>query len=152
MAWALPAAHAADPREVKEGLWSVHTQTTDTPGNKKSEGTYTLCRDHAFDQSVQASAKNIKGCTETQSFQGDTFSSVVHCVTAGTAIDTKGTTTFQGDTAFHSESHTTYTPAFYGAAESSMIMDQKYVGSCPAGVKPGDRTNADGSVIHLGKH
>jgi hypothetical protein len=30
-------------------------------------------------------------------------------------------------------------------------MDQKYVGSSPAGVQPGDRVNSDGTVIHLGK-
>jgi len=27
-----------------------------------------------------------------------------------------------------------------------MIMDQKYVGSCPAGTQPGDLTNADGRL------
>jgi hypothetical protein len=29
-------AHAADPPDVKEGLWSIHTQTIDQPGDKKS--------------------------------------------------------------------------------------------------------------------
>jgi hypothetical protein len=32
-----------------------------------------------------------------------------------------------------------------------MVMEQKYMGSCPAGAQPGDRINADGSIVHLGK-
>jgi hypothetical protein len=69
-----------------------------------------------------------------------------------TVIETKGTATFSGDTSTHSESHATYTPAMAGISEMTMIQDQKYVGSCPAGAQPGDRINADGTVIHLGKH
>jgi len=145
----LPAARAADPQELKEGLWQIHTQTTDNPGGKKSEGTYSLCRDHAYDNAVRARAKQVKGCTVTdESLTGGKYSAESHCVVAGTTIDTKSTTTSQGDTAFHSESHSTYSPAMYGVNESTMVMEQKYVGSCPAGAKPGDRVNADGTVMH----
>jgi len=65
-------------------------------------------------------------------------------------IDSKGTTTFVGDTAAHSETHSTNTAAMYGVSETIQVMDQKYVGSCPAGAQPGDRTGADGRVSHLG--
>src|ERR1019366_10150910 len=34
MALALPITDAANPPDVKEGLWSVHTQSIDHPGNK----------------------------------------------------------------------------------------------------------------------
>ena len=44
-------AQAADPPAAKEGLWSSHSQTVDQPGNKKSEATKTVCRNHAYDQS-----------------------------------------------------------------------------------------------------
>jgi hypothetical protein len=148
----LPIARATDPPDMKEGLWSIHTQTTDNPGAKKSEGTYTLCRDHAYDLAVRARAKTVKGCTTvSESLQPGKYSVEAHCTVAGTVTETKGTTTFQGDTATHSETHATYTPAFYGVSDSMMVMDQKYVGSCPAGTHPGDRINSDGTVIHLGK-
>ena len=149
----LPIANAANPPELKEGLWSVHNQSIDNPGNKKSDVTYTLCRDHAFDQSAQALAKSVKGCTTvSEGLQGGKYSLEVHCVVAGTVIESKGTTTYQGDTSAHSESHATYAPSLAGISETTMIMDTKYVGSCPAGAQPGDQTYADGSVIHLGKH
>ncbi|MGO9229355.1 MAG: DUF3617 domain-containing protein [Bryobacteraceae bacterium] len=149
----LPIANAANPPEVKEGLWSVHTKSIDSPGNKKSEGTYTLCRDHAYDQSIRAKAKNMKGCTKvSESFEEGKYSSEMHCVVAGTVVESKGTTTFQSDTSTHSETHATYTPPMGGISEMTMIMDQKYVGGCPGGAQPGDRTDAAGRVTHLGIH
>jgi hypothetical protein len=53
-----------------------------------------------------------------------------------------------GNTASHSEGHTTYDPPVRGMSESTMIMDQKYVGACPAGVEPGDMIGADGKIEH----
>jgi len=149
----LAIANAANPPELKEGLWSIHTLSIDNPGNKKSDGTYSLCRDHAYDQSVQAHAKSMKSCTTVnESFQGGKHTAELHCVVAGTVIVSKGTTTFQGDMSTHSETNATYTPPMNGLSETAMIMDQKYVGSCPAGALPGDRIGADGKVTHLGKH
>jgi hypothetical protein len=29
-----------------------------------------------------------------------------------------------------------------------MVQDQRYIGSCPAGVKPGDTISADGFIRH----
>jgi hypothetical protein len=147
----LPIANAANPPEMKEGLWTIHTQSIDNPGNKKSEGTYSLCRSHAYDLAVQARAKNTKGCTISESFEGGKYSSQSHCVVGSTVIESKGTATFQGDTAAHSETHATYSPAMAGISETTMIMDQKYAGSCPAGAVAGDRITADGKITHLGK-
>jgi hypothetical protein len=37
-----------------------------------------------------------------------------------------------------------------GKSETVMIMDSKYLGSCPAGMKPGDVVMADGGKISGG--
>jgi hypothetical protein len=149
---AIFAVSAADAPELKEGLWSIHTQTTDNPGNKKSEGTVSLCRDHAYDKSAEALAKTVKGCTIVhESREGNKYTNETHCVVAGTTIESKGNTVFEGDSAWHTESHSTNTPAFYGVSETTSIIDQKYTGPCPAGVRPGDRMTADGKVIHSGR-
>jgi len=142
-------ANAVDLPGQKEGLWSSHRQTIDNPGNNKTEQTSTICRNHAYDQYVLSLTKGVKGCTTVkENFQGGQYSIEAHCVVAGTVIDSKGTTTFQGDTAAHAESHSTYTPAMGGVSETTIVMDQKYVGSCPAGAQPGDITYADGRVTH----
>jgi hypothetical protein len=89
--------------------------------------------------------KNKKvGCTTLkEDWQGSIYSVDSHCIVAGTAVDSKGTVTYIGDTSARSETRATYTPALGGVSETTMIMDQKYVGSCPAGGQPGDLTTAD---------
>lgn len=141
-------ANAADPPELKEGLWSNHVKTTDNTG-KPSEQTSTICRNHAYDQHVHSLAKGIKGCTTvSESFQGGKYSVEMHCVIGTTVVDSKSTAIYQGNTATHSETHATYTPPMGGVSQTTTIMDQKYVGACPAGAQPGDITHPDGSVTH----
>jgi hypothetical protein len=150
-ALALPIANATDPPDVKEGLWSVHTEITNNPGGKKVESTYTLCRTHAFDQLVRDREKAMKGCsTVGENLQDRTYSSEVRCATRSTTIESKGSTIFEGDSSSHGDTRVTYTPALGGVSESTIITDQKFVGSCPDGTQPGDRINPDGTVIHLG--
>jgi hypothetical protein len=140
---------AADPPELKEGLWSNHTQSIDNSGAKPSDTTTTICRNHAYDQHARSLVKGRKGCTTvSESFQGGKYTLELHCVIGNTVVDSKGTTTFQGDTAAHAETHATYAPPMGGISEITMIMDSKYVGSCPAGAQPGDITNQDGTVNH----
>ncbi len=145
-------ASAIDKPEMKEGLWSMHRQTIDNPGNKKTESDSTICRNHAYDKHVE-SQEMPKGCTTiNESLQSGKYVLETRCTIAGTVIESKGTTTFNSDTAAHSESHATYTPAMRSVSETTMIMDSKYVGSCPAGVQPGDMTDANGEVVHLWQH
>ena len=133
----LGTANAVDPPQQKEGLWSIHMQSTDNPGSKKTDSSSTICRNHAYDDHVRSVAKNIKGCTTVnENYQGGKYSVEMHCVQSGTVVDTKGTVTYQGDLAAHSENHATYTPAMGGVSDTTMIMDQKYLGSCPAGAQP----------------
>ncbi|MGA2130740.1 MAG: DUF3617 family protein [Bryobacteraceae bacterium] len=149
----LPIAQAADPPELKEGLWSIRTQLVDNPGNKKDDTTTTLCRNHAYDKSAITLAKNaVKGCKYDERFEGGKYATEMHCVIAGTVIETKATAAHVGDTSVHGEDHTTYSPPLGGVSESIRIVDQKYIGSCPAGAQPGDLTNAEGNVVHLGKY
>ena len=147
------SAHAADPPDVKEGLWSSQTQTIDNPGNKRGGGLVTICRSHAYDQYVKDLAAKLPGCSKAiENLSGHTLTTTLRCSVSNTVIDTKETATFQGDTAIHAETHATYTPPLYGVSESSMIMDQKYLGSCPAGMEPGDMRSADGKTINTWKH
>jgi hypothetical protein len=149
----LSIARAADPPELREGLWSIHKQSTDNPGNQKSESTKTLCRSHAYDKSVDARAKAAaKGCTKVdESVQGNKDISEMLCVVEGITMNTKGTTTYGRDTSLHSETRMTYSLALGGVSETTTIIDSKYIGSCPGGAQPGDQTDADGKVTHSGK-
>jgi hypothetical protein len=39
-----------------------------------------------------------------------------------------------------------------GDSESVTIIDSRYLGSCPADMKPGDTVMADGTKMSLGAH
>jgi hypothetical protein len=146
--FAAEGAYAADPPAMKEGLWSIHTVSTDQPGNKKTEGTRSICRNHAYDERVRAMAaqKSATTCkTISENSSSGTITTETQCSVGGSVLRTKGIVTFSGDTA-HSETHSTYTPAMYGVSETTMVMDQKYVGACPAGMEPGDMMDANGKI------
>jgi hypothetical protein len=145
------AVFAAEEPTFKEGLWSIHTVTTDNPGNKKSETTRSVCRDHAYDAAsrVKAKAMMAKICkTNTLTGSGSKYISESECVQMGSTMHSKGVLTISGDTAAHNEETTTFAPPMNGIAETTMIMDQKYVGACPAGMQPGESMDANGNVIH----
>jgi hypothetical protein len=146
------AVSAAEPPQVQEGLWQIHTQGIENPGNKKTDFTHKLCRDHAYDKAALAMVKNMKGCTSAiESLGGGKFSADSRCTIGGTAVVSKGIATYQSSTSTHSETHTTYTPAFAGKTDEVLIQDQKYVGSCPANMKPGDQMGDDGTIQHHGQ-
>jgi hypothetical protein len=147
-------AFAGGPPVLKAGLWLLNRQTIDNPGNKKDVWPpIKICRDHAYDQYVLELVKKVPGCTTvSETTHGNTYQTDMKCVIGTTTLETKSTTTVQGDTASHGESHTLYTPAMDGKTETIMISDAKYLGSCPAGMQPGDRINANGTIAHGEKH
>jgi hypothetical protein len=97
---------------------------------------------------VRSQSKKPKCKTVSESSSGGTATTISECTVGTTLIRNKGTLTMTGNTASHSEGHTTYDPPVRGMSESTMIMDQKYVGACPAGVEPGDMIGADGKIEH----
>jgi hypothetical protein len=150
-------ARAIDHPEVKEGLWQIHMQFLDAGGKVTSENSSELCRSHAYDKSVEQKTQTMMGklCSPpNESLSGNQFTSELSCKVpgSGSTSTTKAVVTFSGDTAMHSESHTTYTPPYSGMTSESMVQDQKYLGSCPAGMQPGDRRKEDGSIAHSMSH
>lgn len=147
-------ALASGPPDMKEGLWSLTRQTTDNPGGTKDAwAPITICRSRAYDEYVLELAKKVPGCaTVSEGTEGNTYSAESRCVVGKTVLDTKSKITVQGGTESHGESHTTYTPPLEGKSETIMTSDAKYLGGCPAGMQPGDRKNADGTIVHGWKH
>ena len=147
----LSVARAADPPPLKEGLWEITGQSIVNPGSKRTEFTYRLCRNHAYDSAMDALARNAQGCTTSFDDLGDgRFASSSSCNIDGTLIVSKGTYTYESMTSTRSESFATYSPAYKGRTDERVIQDQHYVGACPAGMKPGDRITG-GAVVRYGQ-
>jgi hypothetical protein len=148
----LTIARAAEPPPLQEGLWEVRGRSSESPSGKTTEFSYRLCRNHAFDSAIDAQVKNAKECTTSFDELGaGRFASASSCTVAGRIIVSKGTYTYESATSTRSESHATYTPAFDGKTEETLVQEQRYLGSCPAGMKPGDRIMSDGSFRRYGR-
>ncbi|MEO8998646.1 MAG: DUF3617 family protein, partial [Rhodanobacter sp.] len=153
LAMPIGAAYAIDHPPMKEGLWQIRLQTISNPDGKKSESTMKVCRDHAFDKSTEAMATKMAGCTTIDdSLSGGVYSNEMRCKMGGSVVSTKTTFVYKGDTAVHSDTHVTYIPAMYGMGDQTVIEDQAYLSSCPAGMKPGDLLSPDGTVQHSHGH
>jgi hypothetical protein len=84
--------------------------------------------------------KNAKGCTTSFDDQGGGhFASSSSCSVEGTSIVSKGTYTYESMTSTRSESFAAYTPAYKGRTDEHVVQEQRYLGACPTGMKPGDR-------------
>jgi hypothetical protein len=148
----IATAHATDNPSIKEGFWTVHSVTTDNPGNKVLQGAYSICRNHAFDHHLD-DAVGMPGCTvKSDSVQGNKHVVEMVCHAGATTIVSKTVNAYLSDTHVHTETDATYTPPMMGHTQENMVIDWTYAGSCPAGIQPGDRVNQNGAVMHLWKH
>src|SRR5579871_765654 len=97
-------ADAADEPPLKEGLWSIQTETVSQPGDKKVSGTRSLCRNHAYDDDVRARAKAVAANCKTvlDKSKGGRTELETECVIAGTTTHSKATTNTTSDSAVHS--------------------------------------------------
>ncbi len=147
----LPIARAADPPQLKEGLWEIRGQRIVNPGSRRTEFTYRLCRSHAYDKAMDDLVKNQKDCTTSfESLGGGRYASASRCTAAGVVIVSRGTYTYESSTSTRSESTATYVPALHGKTDETLIQDQNYIGSCPAGMNPGDRIDAESKIQRYG--
>lgn len=129
------------PPPTRDGLWESHTTQTQQ-GKTVFDMSLKICQSKEFSKSTQSISEETRKKNECTSVvsqpSANTFSEESRCAKGPNAgAVSKVTYTFQGDTAYHMEMRTNS-----GKSESVMVMDMKYLSSCPAGMKPGDSINA----------
>ena len=128
----LGAGHALDAPTLKEGLWAIHTVTTANPGNEVAEKSYNKCRTHASDKEEELAFNSVPGCSKTDDvMDGNKRTFTITCHILGLDQITHSTVTYNGDTEFHSEAHTTVSKSVRGHTSVDGVSDSKYVGPCP---------------------
>jgi len=135
---------------AKDGLWQTHTQQVIQ--NKKIETSMKMCKSQELDKSMKSAGENIRKlnhCTDVVTRQSaNSFLSESHCDKGPlSGAVTKTSMTYQADTSYHMEMHMKD-----AQSESVTIIDARYLGSCPADMKPGDVVMADGAKMNLGAH
>ena len=136
------------PPPTKEGLWETHS-TQIQQGKTVSDRSVKMCQSKELNKSMQATGDELKKKNECTSSvtqpSPNTYLEESRCAKGPNAGSlTKVVYTHQGDTASHTEMRMNV-----GKSETVMIMDAKYLGSCPAGMKPGDLI-IDGKMISGG--
>jgi hypothetical protein len=130
---------------IKEGLWKIHS--VDTYSDQPAQDTTVyLCRSHAYDDSVREMMKKFESqCVISgDSTVGNKRSLTMSCTVSGYKTVTKSTVTMS-DNFYRSETEATITASGHTSSNKT-VQEQTYMGACPAGMSPGDRKRADGTI------
>jgi hypothetical protein len=143
---AVAAADEIKPPPTKEGLWETHGTHTQE-GKTVPDQSVKMCQSTGTTKAMQAQGEEMRKRNECTSHvtrsSPDTYVEESSCARGPNAGSvTKVIYTNEGDTASHTEMHMNV-----GKAETVVIIDAKYLGSCPAGMKPGDLMMEDGKII-----
>jgi hypothetical protein len=135
---AIALAVAADFPEHKPGLWEMTITTAGSPAGPMTER---ICLDPSTDQLLYkfSAGMNKKMCSKTD-LHGSGGKVIVDtvCHIANTTATGHSVTSFVGNTATHTETSVHYDPAMMGKTDITSTQDGKWVGACPADMKPGD--------------
>jgi hypothetical protein len=141
-------ADGIKPPPTKEGLWETHSTQTQQ-GKTVFDKSVKMCQSNETTKSMQSNGEELRKKNECTSKvtqpSTNTYVEESRCAKGPNAGSvTKVVYAYQGDTASHTEMHMNV-----GPSETVMIIDAKYLGSCPAGMKPGDLM-MDGKIISGG--
>ncbi len=144
----IPLARAEEPRPppTKEGLWETHSTHTQQ-GKTVPDRAVKMCQSNETTKAMQTQGEEMRKkneCTTHVSQPSpDTYVEEDSCAKGPNAgAVTKVVYKNQGDTASHTEMHMSS-----GGSDTVVIIDAKYLGVCPAGMKPGDLMMDDGKII-----
>lgn len=134
----------------KAGLWQV---TMTMPSMKMPSNETKMCIDAASDAALQKLGMETAGtvCSRKDiSRSGSVVTSDSVCSMGNRQITSHAVMTFTGNTAYHTDIKSHIDPPMTaGREDSTMSQDAKWVGPCPADMKPGDILMPNGVKINL---
>lgn len=132
------SAQASDFPARRAGLWDV---TINMESMKMPARINKMCIDAATDaklmnlglasKEAKCTQMNVSGMGSTR-----TVDSVCH-INGGTQKN-HVTMTYAGNSAYHMDMRSQFSPPIAGKSDSHIVQDAKWVGPCPADMKPGD--------------
>ena len=134
------AVAAIDLPDIKEGLWESHS----TAGSTKNIVT-TMCTNNAVNKKISDDQEKNpnRPCKVIHSeHSGSTIFSEVECKFGNKVSRSKTVMTLSGNTGYHTETRDANNSV-------EMVIDSKYTGACPAGMKLGDVTGPQGMKFNV---
>jgi hypothetical protein len=132
----LTAAHAVDLPDLKPGLWQV---VTTNPGQKNS--VVKNCIDENTTKSLFQQSQKLMGgmCSQfDMSKSGDKYISEAKCQIGPMKMFVKSTMEGNFQDSYTVSTYSKMDPPMMGMGEQESTGVGKYLGACPADMKPGD--------------
>ena len=150
MSCAALSAQAADPPKLQPGLWEMSTTVA---GSQRPPRSVKICigsdtlsllsrLDGAEAQPQNCSKSNLQ-------IEGARVTTDASCKLDSSQVSTHTVTTYQGGTAFHSETQAQYDPPLFGRRDLQTTRDAKRLGECTPDMRPGDVTLANGIKMNI---
>lgn len=137
----------------KPGLWVMQSSGASAAGRRAMPK---ICIDEATDKALYRLGAGMSGvkCSRMDvQMSGSKIIADSTCAMQGPGgpvnMTSHSETVFDGDTAYRTTGHATYSPAFMGKTASDINSEGHWVGACPAGQKPGDMTLPNGMVVNV---
>lgn len=129
----------------KEGLWEL---VSTTPDSKRPPMTQRICLDRETDALLNKMGLMVgkQVCSKSEfHVSGNRVTTRAVCDLGASQLTSEGVITYSGDSSFRNEIHGRFQPAMAGVSETHTVQEGKWVGACPAGMKPGDLVMTPGA-------
>jgi hypothetical protein len=143
------AASVEDLPRRKPGLW----ETIITPGEgQRPPITNRMCLDAETDRDLirfgMGAASEV--CSKQDlSISGNVATIDAVCQLGPSKQTTRSTITYTGNTAYRTQVKSHFDPPFLGKTDSSTSTEAKWMGPCPADMKPGDMVMGNGVKMNI---
>lgn len=150
-AFLLAAANASaiDFPTMKPGLWE--SSMSREGAQQKMSGTK-MCMDAAVQKEMMdmgmGTMKTMCSKNDIRR-EGNRVYSNAECKFGESTMKSTSVTTFTGDTAYHTEVKSTYDPPMQGMPSGNTVIDAKWTGACPAGMRAGDVVLPNGTKVNM---
>lgn len=134
--------------QLKPGLWQISTATSHSRRPRVSK----LCLDRSTFGLVMSigTAMQHPSCSRTERHSsGATMVTDSVCRIGGSESTTHTVVTYHGDSGYDTDIQAHYNPPLFGRSESTSHQSARWIGDCPAGMKPGDMLTPEGIKMNL---
>jgi len=146
---AATAAQAQEKYQRKSGLWELKRTSTVSHGQTR---VYQLCVDRASDDALSPLADGVPGerCKVTSAQrQGDRLAVDAQCNLSRTVATTHAVITGNFDSAYKTESKSTFEPPLRGYSDATAVLEARLTGECKPGQRAGDVIGPRGEKFNV---
>lgn len=125
-------ADALEMPQPKPGLWEIRMQNSFDGAALKAKDTTQICRNAARERLEKtAEESSRKECSKYElRREGGAWVANSVCKIDGSTVSALMTTEFNGENAYHVDTHSTFSPPEDGHSRFRMVMDGKWLGPC----------------------